>query len=293
MKKLYISDLDGTLLNRESRLSVATERMLQQLLMDGLDFTIATLRSVSSVLPLFRNIRLKLPIIELNGAFITDLNTGEKLVTNALNPAVHIPLYRALIESGVSPIILTHTDAADKLCFGGITNAGIESYYTNRVEHGDPRVRKYTDASDLSAHQWVGITVIDRAEILTGCRNKLESIFSKAINVNLTESIQTPEFVWMTISSDTATKAHAITSLRERLGFQEHALVSFGDQRIDIPMFQISDMAIAVQNAPEDVKNAAGQVIGPHDTDAVAKFLYEDYYGLHRCSGSNGGNSGS
>ena len=97
----------------------------------------------------------------------------------------------------------------------------------------------------------------------------------------------------MTISSDTATKAHAITRLRERLGLQEYALVSFGDQRIDIPMFQISDMAIAVQNAPEDVKNAAGRVIGPHDTDAVAKFLYEDYYGPHQYSGSNDGNSGS
>ena len=101
MKKLYISDLDGTLLNRESRLSVATERILQQLLMDGLDFTIATLRSVSSVLPLFRNVILNLPIIELNGAFITDLNTGEKLVINALDTAVCIPLHEALMESGV------------------------------------------------------------------------------------------------------------------------------------------------------------------------------------------------
>ena len=65
VKKLYISDLDGTLLNRESRLSVATEQMLQHLLMDGLDFTIATLRSISSVQPIFRNITLHLPIIGL------------------------------------------------------------------------------------------------------------------------------------------------------------------------------------------------------------------------------------
>ena len=64
MKKLYISDLDGTLLNRESRLSIATERMLQQLLMDGLQFTVATLRSVASVMPIFQNITLHLPVIE-------------------------------------------------------------------------------------------------------------------------------------------------------------------------------------------------------------------------------------
>ena len=59
--------------------------------------------------------------------------------------------------------------------------------------------------------------------------------------------------------------------------------MSFGDQLIDIPMFQVSDLAIAVQNAPEEVKNAAGQIIGPHDTDAVVKYLYEDYYGSSGC----------
>jgi Cof subfamily protein (haloacid dehalogenase superfamily) len=283
VKKLYISDLDGTLLNRESRLSVATEQMLQHLLMDGLDFTIATLRSISSVQPIFRNITLHLPIIELNGAFITDLRTGDKLEINALDTTVRLPLYNALKESGVSPIILTHNDSADKLYFGEITNTGIEGYYTNRIMHQDPRVRTYTDASDLTAHQWVGVTVIDRSDVLANCRNELESMFHEAINVNLTESIQTPEFVWMTISALEATKAHAIKSIQERFGFQEHAVVSFGDQLIDIPMFQVSDLAIAVQNAPEEVKNAAGQIIGPHDTDAVVKYLYEDYYGSSGC----------
>jgi hydroxymethylpyrimidine pyrophosphatase-like HAD family hydrolase len=124
--------------------------------------------------------------------------------------------------------------------------------------------------------------VIDNLNILTDCRNKLESMFHEALNVNLTESIQTPEFVWMTINSMEATKAHAVKSLQKRLGFQEYSVVSFGDQLIDIPMFQISDLAIAVQNAPEEVKSAAGQIIGPHDTDAVAKYLCADYYGKLR-----------
>jgi Cof subfamily protein (haloacid dehalogenase superfamily) len=281
MKKLYISDLDGTLLSRESRLSVVTERMLQDLLMDGLGFTIATLRSISSVLPIFHNITLNLPIIELNGAFITDLNTGEKLEINALDTTVRFPLYNALTEGGVSPIILTHQDAADKLCFGEITNSGIEHYYTNRITHEDPRVCRYTKASELAAHQWVGLTVIDERDILADCRNRLELMFNETINVNLTESIQTPELVWMTISAREATKAHAIKSLQERFGLQNYAVVSFGDQLIDIPMFQISDLAVAVENAPDEVKNAAGHIIGYHDTDAVVKYLYADYYGRH------------
>jgi Cof subfamily protein (haloacid dehalogenase superfamily) len=279
MNKFYVSDLDGTLLNRESRLSIATERMLQQLLMDGLQFTIATLRSVASVKPIFQNVALKLPVIELNGAFITDLNTGEKLEVRPLDAAVRLSLYRALKESGLSPIILTHNDGVDTLCFGEIANPGIERYYTSRITHGDPRVSRYTNASELASQRWVGLTVIEERDILADCRNRLEWMFNESINLNLTESIETPELVWMTVSAPEASKAHAIKSLQERFGLQEHAVVSFGDQLIDIPMFQISDLAVAVENAPEEVKSAAGHIIGPHDSDAVAKYLYADYYG--------------
>lgn len=66
MEKLYITDLDGTLLNSHAQLSVKTERVLKTLLDEGLHFTIATLRSIESIKPIFHNVPLQLPIIELS-----------------------------------------------------------------------------------------------------------------------------------------------------------------------------------------------------------------------------------
>ena len=48
MKTLYVSDLDGTLLNRQSRLSAYTVETLNCLIGEGLPFTYATARSVHS-----------------------------------------------------------------------------------------------------------------------------------------------------------------------------------------------------------------------------------------------------
>jgi len=48
MKTLYVSDLDGTLLNREPRLSAYTAETLNLLIEEGLPFTYATARSVHS-----------------------------------------------------------------------------------------------------------------------------------------------------------------------------------------------------------------------------------------------------
>ena len=46
---LYISDLDGTLLNSEGKLSEYTIKTINEMIEEGLDFTIATARGFDSV----------------------------------------------------------------------------------------------------------------------------------------------------------------------------------------------------------------------------------------------------
>lgn len=50
MKTLYVSDLDGTLLNSDTRLSDATIKTINALVEEGMHFTFATARSITSAL---------------------------------------------------------------------------------------------------------------------------------------------------------------------------------------------------------------------------------------------------
>jgi hypothetical protein len=68
----YVSDLDGTLLRSNATLSSYSKKILQQLLHEGLHFTVASARSVFSMWPILDGLRLSLPVIEFNGAFISD-----------------------------------------------------------------------------------------------------------------------------------------------------------------------------------------------------------------------------
>ena len=65
---LYVSDLDGTLLDRNARLSDITRYGLTRLLDAGLTFTVATARHVSSVRQILEGLPLQLPVISSNGA---------------------------------------------------------------------------------------------------------------------------------------------------------------------------------------------------------------------------------
>ena len=80
--KLYITDLDGTLLGLKPEVPLLTVDMLNELIDEGINITYATARSIVSARPILKDVNFKLPVITMNGAFITDPVTGENVVTH-------------------------------------------------------------------------------------------------------------------------------------------------------------------------------------------------------------------
>ena len=76
---LYVSDLDGTLLDMHSEFPRHWVERLNRLIDRGLKFTIATARNYDSVHPILHEVNLQLPLILFNGAYLTHFETGENL----------------------------------------------------------------------------------------------------------------------------------------------------------------------------------------------------------------------
>jgi hydroxymethylpyrimidine pyrophosphatase-like HAD family hydrolase len=55
---LYVSDLDGTLLQSDASLSSVSENALREMLADGLLFTVASARSVVAIQQMLRGLPL-------------------------------------------------------------------------------------------------------------------------------------------------------------------------------------------------------------------------------------------
>ena len=72
MKTLYISDLDGTLLNRQAELSDFTRDTLNELIRGGLDFSFATARTAASAIKIMQAVNISLPVVMMNGVLIYD-----------------------------------------------------------------------------------------------------------------------------------------------------------------------------------------------------------------------------
>ena len=71
-KTLYVSDLDGTLLTSDMKISENSLKIINALIDEGMAFTYATARSISSASIVAKGLLLKHPIIAYNGAFIVE-----------------------------------------------------------------------------------------------------------------------------------------------------------------------------------------------------------------------------
>ena len=68
MKTLYVSDMDGTLLQPDARLSERTVSMLNEAIASGKLFTVATARTPATVAPLMQRVNMNIPAIVMTGA---------------------------------------------------------------------------------------------------------------------------------------------------------------------------------------------------------------------------------
>ncbi len=72
-----------------------------------------------------------------------------------------------------------------------------------------------------------------------------------------------------------ASKANSIKQLHKILECDR--VITFGDGRNDIDMFELADESYAVQNADEQLKRYATAVISSNDEDGGAHWLEDNY----------------
>ena len=173
----YVSDVDHTLLGSDGMLSRCSRDTLNRLLAAGLRFTVASARSCFSLRYLLAGLDLSLPVVESNGAFVSDLATGRHHVVHALSPALLGDLWTLVRRSGHAPFLSTFDGRADRCYYGTVINAGMAWYVRDREQHRDPRLGRLGDLREGLRDQVVGLTIIGRqgplAELRATIRDRL------------------------------------------------------------------------------------------------------------------------
>ncbi|MGB4657957.1 MAG: HAD-IIB family hydrolase [Mobilitalea sp.] len=273
MKTLYISDLDGTLLHPNVELSSNSISIINNLIGQGMLFSVATARTIASVRPILKNVAVTMPIVLMNGVAIYDLNEN-KYVKIEVFPQKSILLLMSIIRDyHLKGFAYTITDGVMATYYKELKTKGMQDFYQERVDRYQKKFVQIDDFSSLLGEPIIYFSLLDQRDYLEPIHLLLETI--PDLNCVFYKDNYSPDLWYLEIYSKTASKYHAVQFLRSYLNLD--SIVCFGDNRNDLPLFEASDKRIAVGNAVEELQSKADLIIGKNYEDGVANWLANNF----------------
>ena len=269
---LYVSDLDGTLLGKDSQLSAVTVATLNRIIgeLGGL-FTVATARTPATVVPLMQQVHARLPFIVIGGSAMWNPVTMSYEHTRGIDDMTVNAVADVFDRRGAHPFIyrrhgknLLHTHH-----YGPLSPQ--EERFIAERQHL-PLKQFFLDDRDFrhSDDEALLIFSMNKYAVLKSIADDLRTSVPTC-SVMVYHDIFDESEGYLEIFSAGTSKAAAIRDLARQLGAGR--VVVFGDNRNDIAMMQAADFSVAVDNAFTEVKSVASEVIGPNTVDSVVRWI--------------------
>lgn len=267
--KLFVSDLDGTLLNSNKEISVFSKRNLNKFISQGVNFTVATARTPATANILLNDINLTLPVILMNGVIIYDTKNKNYINVIDMPMTTTDSILNILEQNQLSPIVYSIYNNHLFVYHKELKNQAEINFYNERNCTPEKTFIKTTNyKSNISDKKVINFLIFDEFEKVNSAYNELKKI--PGITVDLYKDIYVDEDLYnLEIYSSNASKANGIEYLKKTYNFDE--VICFGDNLNDISMFKLSDKCYAVKNSCPELKSLATNVIPSNNDDGVVK----------------------
>lgn len=264
---IYISDLDGTLLNSKKEVSKISYEILNEYIeIQNLHFSIATARTPATVEILLKDIKMKEPVVVMNGVALYDLQKHKYVSIEYLKASIAQQVIERLGDTILQGFI--YTIDGDELIV-----------YYNQLK-GKGRINFFEERKNLKYKQFVKGEVNSYDKIIyfvfIDTREQIQSIYDalceiEGLDMVMYKDIYDEEAYLLEVYSHKATKSKGIEKLKTLRNFDE--VICFGDHLNDLSMFKLAEEAYAVANAVDEVKEAATAIIGDNESHSVATFI--------------------
>ncbi|MDE7160290.1 MAG: Cof-type HAD-IIB family hydrolase [Muribaculaceae bacterium] len=270
-KTLYVSDLDGTLLGTDSRLSAATVEMLNRSIEAGVMFSVATARTPATVAEIFRDVHLRHPLVLMTGAVIWDPVANRYLMTRFHDEKTVREILALYRRKGFPTFIYTMRDNKIHIYHQGALNDLERRFMEERIGNPFKEFHVGEDGESELPERLDNVLLLFAMQPTAPGHEIFETVRREGWNVSpmFYHDQNGPEFANMEVFPADATKAATVRCLADSLGAER--IVAYGDNFNDRPLLRIADEAVAVDNAIPEVKEEVDRIIGPNTEDSVAK----------------------
>lgn len=258
--KVVISDLDGTLLNSEHRISSYTKSIFKELHEQNYLIIVATGRHHLDAMAIIEELGFPVYLVTSNGARIHSPTRELLFAFNLKSEAV-----QSVLSLEIDPEITTVL-FKEEVWQTSKTNKKLNSFQKEMTY--PPEVVDFDTLEDFSAikifftHDNHEKLVALKERILVDHSEEFSHAFSLPICL---------EFMDKSVD-----KSVAIAKILEKENFSFQEAIAFGDGFNDENMLKATGKGLIMGNAPENLKDKLShlEVIASNDNDGVAKYLF-------------------
>jgi Cof subfamily protein (haloacid dehalogenase superfamily) len=252
---LVISDVDGTLINPDRRLTLRAITAVARLADVGIGFTLISSRPPQGLSALVAALNVRLPFAAFSGGNLLAPDMS-LLEARHLSPETARQILVLLAARGVDPWVFTDEDWR-------LRNARAPHVAAERGASGlDPMVVDDFECVIARVDKIVGVS--DDLPLLA----RLES--EARVRLGQTATVQRSHPYYLDVTRADANKGDGVEALCRRIGVELRHTAVIGDMFNDISMFARAGFSIAMGQAPSEVKAAADTVTGSNAEDGFA-----------------------
>ena len=266
--KLLVVDIDGTLLGKGGAISAEDERALARVLKAGIQVSLSTGRVAQACLRIIEQLALDGYHIFSDGALVSNPKSGEEVYAEPISEE----LVREIVE-------FAHRE---EIIFDVYSST---HFYVERETWATDIRREFfgiiptvIDLTDLwQKERIIKGTLVVRSAGEKARANRFYRHFRDRLGFSWTKTPAYPEVDFINVLAPAVSKGKALEALAGFLGIPLTEVMAIGDGANDAPVLSRAGLAVAMGNAPDDLKAVASHVTLDVEHSGVAaaikKFL--------------------
>ncbi len=249
--KLLVVDIDGTLIDRDGRISAANRQALSRVRDLGIRVSICTGRGAPSSLDIIRELSLDSYHIFCDGALVSSSDTRREIYARPISP----PLVKQMTG-------FARRRGLDLELFSA-TRYLVERETWSTGAHRDffgiePALTDFSRVWERERIIKGGLVATNPEEVARAgyfCRH-----FSDRLNFSWATTPAYPGTWFINILAPGVSKGSALEALAPHLGVSLDEVIAVGDGDNDISLLSAAGLAVAMDNAPDRVKAVADYI---------------------------------
>ncbi|WP_295159496.1 Cof-type HAD-IIB family hydrolase [uncultured Brachyspira sp.] len=255
--KLIATDLDGTLLNNQHKISEYNKNVIKAACEMGIKIILSTGRPVSAALKFLYDLNIDTELISFNGAMITDKNSNI-----IYNQSLNADIGKELINIAEKYKIYYQGFLADRWNIGFFDKKWLDFYIS--IAEIDNYTIGFDDIEDFSFSKFM---FIGENSTLKNIAEELEQTFGDKIYYTFSRP------VYLEVHSPNVSKAKALKYLSDKYNINADNIMAFGDNNNDLEMLEYANISVAVENAENIVKLKAKYITKSNEENGVGIFI--------------------